>query len=814
MKRVKGRCRLLLTLALLGLVASSLGGTQPKRDLVIWGVNLGPDSKGDQAVIREFARRHPDINVRVTNMGAGGMDPQKLMTSIVGNVAPDVIAQDRFSLSDWASRNAFIPLDPFIARDKGKDPLCPRADQYYPATWAEASYGGQLFGIPTGADDRILYYNRSLFAKHADDIRKEGMDPNRAPRTWSELLKYSKALTEYNSDGSLKVAGFEPNFGNSWLYLYCFQTDASFMSPDGRTCTLDTPYSEEALDFMVKGYDLIGGYQKAKEFESGFLNRENDAFLIGKVAMKIDGNWILDDMSRFHPEISLGVSEPPVPDDRYNFSGHYKGDKDRFVTWIGGFSYAIPRGAKNANDGWEYIKFATSTEGRVIQATAQRDWDRYLGRSFIPSLTASIEANKVLFQNFRPADAKFAAALKLHIEMMPVGRIRPATFVGQQLWDNQVRAFESAAYHQMSPRSALLSSQATVQSGLNKFYSKGQYPKIDLTRVFLVSLGIAIAILIGLVVCYFRLKMGRLARNEAKWAYLFILPWIIGFLVFTAGPMLASLFFSFTQYDVLNEARWVGLKNYGDMGGTDKALVLKALGNAVYLAGIGVPLGLATGLAIALLLNTAARGIKLHRTLFYMPAIVPGVASAVLWSWVLTPDANKGLINAGWRETITAWLGVAPPGWLTSANWSKDALILMGLWGAGSGMILWLAGLKGVPTTLYEAASIDGASPRQQFWSVMFPMLSPVIFFNTVMGFIGAMQEFDRVYIMKPPSDGSVGPDDSLLTPVFHLFTHGFKYFDMGYASALAWLIFGIILVLTLGQFKLAPRWVHYEADN
>ncbi|HWD39304.1 MAG TPA: extracellular solute-binding protein [Fimbriimonas sp.] len=806
--------RLCALLTFLPVLLSAAFAGPGQRDLVVWGVNLGPDSKGDQAVIREFGKRHPDINVRVLTMGAGGMDPQKLMTAIVGNVAPDVILQDRFTLSDWASRNAFRPLDDLIARDKGKDPLCPTPEQYYPATWAEASYGGKVYGIPSGADDRILYYNKALFAKHADDLRKAGLDPNRPPKTWSQLLAYGKALTEFNPDGSLKVAGFMPNYGNSWLYMYAFQTDASFMSADGKTCTLDSDYSEEALKFMVDGYDQIGGYERAKAFESGFLQRQNDPFMTGKVAMKIDGNWILDDMSRFHPEIEVGVSEPPVPDDRYELKGHYSKDKDRFVSWIGGFSYGIPKGARNIEDAWTFIKFETSVEGRVLAAKEQKEWDRYLGRSYIPSLAANIEANKIIFEKFKPADAKFAAAIKLHIDMMPVGRIRPATFVGQLLWDNQVRAFEAAAYHKAKIRDALLTSQAIVQKALDDFYSRAKYPVIDLGKVVWIGIAVGLVVLAVIVVWLMRLKLGRLARHEAKWAYLFISPWIVGFLIFTIGPMVASLFFSFTRYDVLNEARFVGLKNFADMGGSDKTMILKSLQNSVYLAAIGVPLSLFTGLAIALLLNTASRGIRIYRTIFYLPAIVPGVASAVLWSWVLTPDPNKGLVNAGWAQTITPWLGASPPAWLNSASWSKDALILMGMWGAGSGMILWLAGLKGVPNTLYEAASIDGANPKQQFWSVTFPMLSPVIFFNTVMGFIGAMQEFDRVYIMRPPSDGSVGPDDSLLTPVFHLFTNGFKYFNMGYASAIAWLIFTIIVILTFGQFKLAPRWVHYEADK
>ncbi len=812
-----GRHRRLVALTLslpLLLLSLALAGPKP-RDLIVWGVNIGPDSKGDQAVIREFQKRHPELNVRVLTMGAGGMDPQKLMTAIVGNVAPDVISQDRFSISDWASRGAFMPLDDFMKRDVTWDPLCPRKEQYYPAAWAEASYGGKVYGIPSGADDRILYYNKAIFARHADDLRKAGLDPDRAPRTWSELLRYGKVLTEYNPNGTLKSAGFLPNFGNVWLYMYCFQTDAQFMSEDGRRCTLDSPEAEEALGFMVKGYDQLGGYEQTQKFSTGFLSRENDAFLTGKVAMKIDGNWILDDMSRFHPEIQLGIAPPPIPDDRLIHKGpDYSKDKDTYITWIGGFSYAIPKGAHDPEDGWKFVKFVTSTEARRINCIAQRAWDRYLGRTFIPLVQASREANGVLFKEFKPADEKFAAALKLHIDLEAVGRIRPAPFVGQKLWNAQVRAFESAAFHKMSPKEALIEAQADVQHDLDAFYSKDQYPVINLQIPMDIGLGLLIVALIAAVVWFMRLPLGRLARHEAKWAYLFVSPWVIGFIVFTVGPMLASLFFSFTSYDVLNEARWVGLKNYMDMGGSDSALFLKALFNAVYLAGIGVPLGLSTGLAIALLLNTASRGIRFYRTFFYMPAIVPTVASAVLWTWVLTADPSKGLVNSWWQATITPWLGITPAGWLNSADYSKSALILMGMWGAGSGMILWLAGLKGVPGTLYEAASIDGANPKQQFWTVTFPMLSPVIFFNLVMGFIGAMQEFDRVYVMKPPSDGSTGPDDSLLTPVFHLLINGFRFFKIGYASALAWVIFGIIVLLTAAQWKLAPRWVHYEADK
>lgn len=793
-------------------VLAALGLAGEKQKVVVWGIGIGPESKGTEALIKEFERRNPDLKVKLLNLG-GQMDPQKLMTSIVGDVAPDVIHQDRFTIADWASRGAFYPLGDLIERDKA-DPLCPTPDKFYAAPWAEATYEGKVYAIPTSADNRILYWNHGIFQEKSAELRAAGLDPERAPRTWSEVLAYSKVLTEFNKDGTLKRAGFMPNFGNSWLYLYSFQMNGSFLSSDRRSCTMATPENATALQFMVDGYDLIGGYEKARGFESGFLGKENDAFIIGKVAMKIDGDWILSDLSRYGPQVDLRVAPAPVPDDRYYKRGAFANEKDTFITWFGGFSYAIPQGARNREAGWRYIKFVTSLEGQLYENRKQREWDQIRGRTFIPRQVGSRVVNEALARDLRPADPKFAAAVDMHASMAKFGRVRPATFAGQTLWSEHTRAMEAALYHKAKPMDALRESQAVVQKELDAFFQKEQYPVIDLSLLPKALVGILIFGLIAAALWYRSRPMGKIARHEAKWAYTLISPWVIGFLFFTFGPMLASLFFSFTQYDAMNEARWVGTANYTDMMGVDKPNFTKALFNALYLAGIGVPLGVATGLAVSLLLNAAVKGMRFYRTLFYMPAIVPGIASAILWTWVLTPDPNKGLVNSFWAKTFGLWMNVQPPGWLQSASWSKDAMILMGVWGAGSGMILWLAGLKGVPRTLYEAASLDGANPRQQFWAVTFPQLTPIIFFNSVMGLIGAVQEFDRMYIMKPSGQGPIGPDNSLLTPVYLLFKNAFAFFKMGYASSLAWVLFAIILALTLFQFKLAPRWVHYEADK
>ena len=795
-------------------VISSLASSAiaQKRTLTVWGIAYGPDTKGQEALDREFQRRHPELRLRVLTMGAGNMSQQKLLTSIVAGDPPDVVFQDRFTIADWASRKAFRPLDDLIARDAA-DPLTPKQADFYPAVWNEASYEGKLYGVPKTADDRALYWNKEIFRENADKLRAAGLDPSRPPRTWSEALAYNKVLTTFAPDGTLKRAGFMPNYGNVWLYMYAFQNNAEFMSADGRTCTLDTPASEQALKFIVDGYDQLGGYANAKAFESGFLNRENSPFYVGSIAMMVDGDWSLNNLSQYAPHLDFGIAPAPVPDDRYYRRGRFKDETTTFTTWSGGHCLVIPKGAKHVDDAWEYIKFSTSLEGIQIELQAQAAWERQRGRAFIPKQYGNRRLNEIIFKRYKPADPKFAAGLKAFIDLMPAARVRPATSVGQLLWDEHVRALDTAAYHKKSVSQALRDGQKIVQRELDNTFSLSQYPIVPTSWVTYGFGVVALAAICLLWLWWRRLKLARLARFEARWGFLFVSPWVVGFILLTLGPMLVSLFWSFTSYSVLSPPHWVGARNYAEMVSIDSANIYKAFFNTAYIALFGVPLSIASGIAIALLLNSAVRGMRFYRTFFYMPSIVSGVASAILWGWVLMPDPSKGLLNNVWQSTISNWLQLPPPGWFAAEPWSKHTLIIMGVWGAGSGMILWLAGLKGVPSTLYEASALDGASQWQQFWKVTLPQLSPIIFFSMITGFIGSLQEFDRVFVLKG-SDGPVGPADSLLTPVVHLFNNGFGQFRLGYASAIAWVVFVLILAISLVQFVFAPKWVHYEADR
>jgi len=795
--------RLVPLLALAVLLGGCARRESGKIKLVVWGMEQSDESQGQDAAVAEFMRRHPNIDVRLLSMGAGEMNPQKLMTSIAGRVPPDIVRQDRFTIGDWASRDAFRCLDDLIARDHIK------ASDYYRACWQEAVYRGHVYAIPYGTDDRALYWNRDLF-------RKAGLDPDKPPRTWDELVRYAKLLTKRRPDGSFDQIGFIPNYGQGWLYIWSWEMNGEFMSADGRTCTLDNPRTREALEWVVGVYDMLGGADAINAFSATFLSQAFDPFFTGRVAMKIDGNWVLNSIARWAPQLDFAVAPAPVPVERLRGDPPFGPAQDKpfntsepkYITWSGGFSLVIPRGAQHVEEAWEFIKWMTGVESNLIANDAQRKYNLSIGRPFVPNMSAHIPSDEAVFRRFAPEDAKFREPLRLFMDMMKVSKFRPVTFVGQRLWDEHVRAFETAIYHKKTPAVALREGRVVVQKELDKVFKKGYHPLLDWRG----PIALIAMVFLAMFAAVWRLArrsgpVGRLMRGEAISGYLFALPWMIGFLVFTIGPILVSVVLSLCDYDVLHPARFVGWANYRDLFGGDWSYVWKALTNAAYLAGLGIPLGMMTGLAIAMLLNTRVAGMSWYRTFYYLPAIVPTVASAVLWLWVLNPY-DYGLVNAGWKATLTSWFGVSAPTWLASEQWAKPGLILMGLWGAGGGMIIWLAGLQGIPQHLYEAAEIDGAGPWKKFIHVTLPMLSPTIFFIMIMGTIGALQTFETVYVM---TGGVGGPVDATLVPVLYLFNNAFRFFKMGYASALAWLLFWIIMFFTLIQLKLAPRWVHYE---
>lgn len=296
---------------------------------------------------------------------------------------------------------------------------------------------------------------------------------------------------------------------------------------------------------------------------------------------------------------------------------------------------------------------------------------------------------------------------------------------------------------------------------------------------------------------------GRLSlkQRQAIWGYLFVLPWLLGFLMFIAGPILSVFYLGFTEYSVFAPPEWVGLKNYTKIV-TDDPLFIKSLGNTLFYVSLSVPGQIVFAFVVALFLNSRIRGLAIYRTIYYLPVIVPYVVTSVLFLWILDPQV-------GILKYVLDSVGLPSPRWFQSETWSKPGIVLLSLWYMGTYMLIFLAGLQGIPEHLYEAADLDGARPLQKLFSITIPLMTPTIFFNLIIGIINSFQVFTFAYIITKG-----GPLNSTLFYVLYIYRQAFEFFQMGYAAALATILFLVVLGVTLLVFRWSRSWVFYEAGG
>lgn len=294
--------------------------------------------------------------------------------------------------------------------------------------------------------------------------------------------------------------------------------------------------------------------------------------------------------------------------------------------------------------------------------------------------------------------------------------------------------------------------------------------------------------------------------QDSMWGYFFISPWLLGFLAFVAFPIVFSLFISFCEWKVGTSPKLIGFANYADIFGKGREDFLISLYNTFYYTIFSVPLGIIGSISVALMMNREWKSVKVLRTIFYLPSVIAGVASAAIWMLLFNPEF--GMINYALRL-----IGIEGPRWLLDPLWTKPALIVMSIWGVGSSMVLYLAGLQGIPRQLYEAAEIDGASPWQKFWNVTIPMLTPVIFFNLITNIVWSFQIFTQVYVFASGAANLGAPSKSTLVLVAYIYREAFHNNNMGLGSALAWVLFAIVLIISLLQFYGSKKWVYYEGE-
>jgi multiple sugar transport system permease protein len=823
-------------LAVFGIAIWTWQATRPARpdgrqQIVVWNLMmLGPNI---ELALHQFEVENPQYKVVYSSSVAPDTttDGQRLLTAIAGGVPPDMMMFDRYAIPEWAARGALTNLGPFIAAQKPNDPDRIDLSAYYPWTVREGSYlkpgtsgTPELFGIPASVDCRLLFSN-------AIQLQQAGMvDPAtgqaRSPRTWEELRAVARKLTITDRNtGRIVRLGFAPNVGNSWLYMYAWEAGGELLSADGTKVTFDTPPVRRALRFMVELFDDAGGVSKVNAFESSFQEDSPlDPFLTGQVSMKIDQTWALQQMINWKPDMDFLTAPAPIPADRLAAGA-------KPITWSGGMSFIIPKGAEQADGAFKLIQFLSSRRIYRFLQQADRESMAAEGRLYLPTPHPNRkffeEIEREWVSNDPKVPPRIKQAYKVIKQMLPEARIRPPSPIGQVLWNQHVRATDAAINHVYAGSArnedeevqrALATMQRGAQAQLDAFLQPPPPQVVDWSNYFWGYTGLILLCGVAGTIAYFRNRTTHNYRKrEVGAAMVFASPWLIGMICLTGGPILFSVVTSFTRYDVLSPARYVGLQNYRDLLTDD--VFFQSLWNTAYMV-MRLPLVMGVGLFIAMLLDRSLRGIGIYRTAFFMPSIVPVVASSLLWLMLLNP--NFGAINMvlsrlfatapmHWLASAVSWIAghrvqFSPPAWLDDPRWSKPSLILMSVWGAGGGMIIWLAGLQSIPRQLYEAAEIDGAGAFRRFANVTLPMLSPYILFNAIVGMIATMQVFAEAYIMTKG-----GPADSTNFYAYQLFRSAFQYFRMGYASALAWILFVIVLLLTWLQLVASRKWVHYE---
>ena len=531
----------------------------------------------------------------------------------------------------------------------------------------------------------------------------------------------------------------------------------------------------------------IGSVRELQTFSANFRGATQDPFGLGMVAMRIDSPFRIPDLKRYFPELDYGVTTVPY--------------SNKPACEVVGNSLIIPRGSRHREAAWKFINFASSRE-QLINVC------KPAGR-----IPARISAAK-------SPDYYGSPTLRPFIDQIPNGRSVPIVPGWQKSAEQLAQQLGDALEGRVDTESALAKSAETMErtlSAANEDLSK--MPEVPWKAMGLVAI-LALVIAKLSILRYVRRQTAhsRAERQEAVSFYLFLAPWIVGFVVLTLGAASASLVISFSKWDAISTAHFVGTRNYWELFTIDPRFV-KSIYVTAYYAVFSIPLSIVLGLGVSVLMNQKVLGIRLFRTIYYLPAILSGVATSILWQWLFNP--TTGLINQALmlhiRPAIVngalAWqpLVTNPPGWLLDEQWAMPAFIIMGLWGIGGAMIVYLAALQGIPEETYEAARIDGAGPWKSFLHVTLPLMTPAIFYQLVVGTIYSLQMFTQAYIMM---NAGGGPRDATLFYGLYLFKNTFEWMNMGYGAAMAWMMFAAVLVITLVHFKLASRWVYYEGEK
>ncbi len=742
-----------------------------------------------QQTIRAYERDHPGVTVHGERQPASGDEyVQKLLVEQSAGLTPDVI----FCGGNYASlagHGLLLDLKPLVQSDSSV-----HLSDYYPQSVRSFTNGNKLYALPRDiAPVGLVYYNKKLFDQAKMPYPDGSWQWDYVPhpeRGNKDFLTVAQKLTHHGDSSGSTVYGYSAGDNSFTMNDFIFSSGASYVDNIYHPTKLlyNNPPVVKAIQLTQDLMDKYNVSPSAVDLASSGVG-SHELFAQGRIAMYVTGIW---EVPRFRTEIK---------DFDWDIAAFPAGPKGIRGVYSGGSGYGIGASTAHQKEAWELVKYLSGPIGLSNLAKS----------GLAQPAIARLADSPLWLDNGRPHNRK------LTIEEVPYGHFD----VMSPTW-TQVSAI-------VTPKLQLVwNGTLTAQQAVNAFMGPAQanldaqnhpayHPRLNW------GLGGAAMLLLVLLLGGWvwlgarqDIKLDRKAGSgeEARAGYAFISPWIIGTVVFLLGPMLVSLLLAFASWDMISPARWVGVGNFAEMGHDDR--FWKSLSVTLIYTIFSVPLGVAGSLALALLLNTKIRGQSVFRTLFYLPAVASAVAASLIWLRLFNPES--GLLNyflgVLHLNPLMGALGLTDPtkgyvNWLGSEKTALGSLVVMSLWGIGGGMVIYLAGLQGIPQSYYEAAELDGANVWQKFRNVTLPLLTPTIFFTLIIGFIASFQTFTQGFVMTQGG----GPNNATLFYTLYLYQNAFQFLKMGYASALGWVLFLIILAFTAVQLRMS-KWVHYEGGE
>ncbi len=721
------------------------------------------------AALAAFEASHPGIRVERINPGDAGSFYTKLQTMMAAGTPPDLFYCGDERLPSLASMGVLRALDDFIAEDQARgEPV--GLDDFYPVVLdayrfdGEQAGAGPLYGIPKDFTTIGFYYNKDLF-------RRAGIPEPADDWTWDDFLVATRAIGELEG-----CTGAEFVTWPRMLRLFLRTFGCDVLAEDGKTLVVQTPEVRAALEKLYSWRHI-----EENTLTSGKSRVATGAtvFLTGRVGLAGPfGRWVVP-------------SYRQIEDFEWDFAPMPRGSSRSNV--IASAAWSISSKSEHPREAWELVRTLCSAE-------SQRELAR-LGLA-MPSRRSVAESPAFVDPSAPPSRDDVFLAQAEYAELLPV----PASPKFDSLLETRLNQ-------------AVLTGDLDVDTAAENFAEawaaegtsplmRGDFPLMPWGSITRWAVGLVLLALVVAALWMRSTRPGPLARAEERAGFMLASPLILGLVLLTAFPIVLSLLLSFTRWTGiagLETAQFVGLANYEQLFFGD-ARFWTSLRVTAYYALLAVPVGQAFALGAAMLMNSKVPCIGFFRGAWYLPSVLAGVGVSVLWRWVF--DGDAGLANL-LLEPLLAPFGVAPPDWFGSdaAIFGVPAFAILNLWMVGGSMMIYLAGLQGIPEELYEAAELDGASGWARFRRVTLPMLSPVLVFNGVMAVIGSFQVFTQAFVMTGGE-----PGDLTRFYVLYLYNQAFNFFEMGYASAMAWVLLVIVLVLSVLLLRGSRRHVHYEA--